>query len=534
MRLRPCKIKLFIEATFVIVGEVKNRSDSSGLLRSKKAFMRKEFLLALTLQEVAEAIEQAHRDLATQLVDQSRGILSAVNTADILEAHPIPLRPKTIGFLRKSAKAQAGPDGEERVRRLLFGCIDLIIEEQTATLNDMVRFYFERGRMIVDSEKIPALDVVPWLQSEKSFEKREEMLKEHSIFMKGIINPMLLGILELTIKTVIQYGYQNFADYCQAKKGISFSARAAEFEEYLETTRDVYSELMAPWVIEEIGRPFENLSRCHALYLLRIRKWDQFFPVDSLLDKLGSTFRGLGFDIPSNEEVVVEMSANSPGCMCVGVNIPGEVYVLLKPTGGLIDMESLLHEAGHAFFLANFDPDLPIEYRRLYGSTALDETFAFLFMGLLENPNWIETIGQAPKAEIPEMARRYKTKRLCLIRRYMGKFLAEKELHDKQEIKKPEHYCRRLEQATGFVYEPQGYLIDMESNFYSLDYLDAWAGADILKTFLEVRFGGSWFTKPEAGEFLKNIAFNGRRLSLATVLEKYCGEPLRFSPFDPA
>jgi hypothetical protein len=210
----------------VIVGEVKNPHDSSVLLRAEEACVRKEIFLTLTLQKIAESVEQAHHDLASRLVDQSRGILSAVNTADILEAHPIPLRPKTIGFLRKSVKAQAGTDDEERGLRLLFSCIDLIVEEQTAQLNDMLRFYFERGRMIVDSKKIPALDVVPWLQSEQSFEKREEMLKEHSIFMKGIINPMLLGILELTIKAVIQNGYQNFADYCQAKKNISFSEKA--------------------------------------------------------------------------------------------------------------------------------------------------------------------------------------------------------------------------------------------------------------------------------------------------------------------
>ncbi len=72
------------------------------------------------------------------------------------------------------------------------------------------------------------------------------------------------------------------------------------------------------------------------------------------------------------------------------------------------------------------------------------------------------------------LVRLFRTKKLCLIRRYIGKFLAEKELHEKGNIKDPEPYCRNLNRATGFVYEPRGYLIDMEPDFYALDYLSAW------------------------------------------------------------
>ncbi len=215
----------------------------------------------------------------------------------------------------------------------------------------------------------------------------------------------------------------------------------------------------------------------------------------------------------------------------MGIEIPGEVYVIVKPQGGLIDVETILHETGHAFFLSHMDASLPMEYRRLYRSGALDETFAFLFMNLMDNPTWLTRVAELPASKAGEMASLVQTKRLCLIRRYIGKFLAEKELSETGAIKDPEPYCRYLHQATGFVYEPQGYLIDMESDFYSLDYVNAWAGAHVLRSFLETRFGEDWFQRPDAGSFLKEIAFQGRRDSLEKVLTTYCGQGPRLPDF---
>ena len=174
-----------------------------------------------------------------------------------------------------------------------------------------------------------------------------------------------------------------------------------------------------------------------------------------------NTFTGLGFDLLSRPDVIAHISdspAKNPNGMCVGVEIPGEVHVFMKPVGGLINVETLLHETGHAFFLSHFDPALPIEDRRLYRSPALDEAFAFLFMDLIDNPAWLTGTAGMPSKAADALSGLLKTKRLCLIRRYIGKFLAEKELHETGDIKNSGPYCRNLGATTGFIYEPQGYL----------------------------------------------------------------------------
>jgi hypothetical protein len=489
----------------------------------------------LTVQKVIEEIEAIHHDLGRLSVDLLLGTPSAMNTADILESHPIPLRPKTVALLRKAINAAATPEEVDRAERVLFACMDLMIEEQTASIGDMLRFYVEHGRMIVDGEKIPAVEVVPWLQTQTDFHKREEMRNENRIFFKGIVNPMLLAMLELTVRTVTErLGFENFARFAEAKKQVVFGDQAAAFEKFLADTRDLYFRRMTPWVEEKIGRPFENLSRYHALYLVRIRRFDGHFPVTALKGLVGRTCAGLGFDLSARPDVIMDVSdhrTKSPDGMCVGVQAPGEVYVVVKPVGGLIDVETLLHETGHAFFLSHFDPSLPVDYRRLRRSSALDETFAFLFMNLVENRSWLTSVAGLSPEEAASLSNLFQTKKLCLIRRYMGKFLAEKELHDSKDIKNPEPYCRRLHEATGFLYEPEGYLIDMEADFYALDYLSAWAGAETLRQFLELRFGEDWYARPEAGVFLKDIAANGRKYSLRDVLAMFCGREPQLPDF---
>jgi hypothetical protein len=480
------------------------------------------------VERTAQEIDAVFRDLARLTLEQLLGAPTALKTADIFQAHPMVLNEALPAALRERAQSAENEDERNRLERLLFTCIDLAVHEQTSSLWDMLDFYMARSFMHVSGEKIPALDVVPWLQAQTDFHKREEMQKENIIYFKGIVNPVLKGIFDLTTQTIKEtFGYAGYAQYCEAKKDVSFSDFATEYESYLTFTADTYRQMIEPWVEEEIGRPLNNLSRFHALYLLRIKRFDEHFPTDRLKPLVFNTFRHLGFDFETRQDVVVranqESSRNGSG-VCLGVDIPGEVHVVMKPVGGLIDVETLFHECGHAYFLANFDPALPVEYRRLYRSPALDESFAFLFMELVGNPAWLTDTAGLPASLADELATLSGIKHLCLIRRYIGKFLAEKEFYETGVVQNSEPYCRRLNEATLFVYEPEGYLVDMESDFYSLDYLRGWAGAATLKNRLLRDYGETWFTKSEAGEFLARIAAAGRSKSLDRAIEDACGE----------
>ena len=177
----------------------------------------------LSLAKVVEQLDAAHRDLARLAVNQAQGFPSALGVGELLESRPLLLKQKTVDFLRRMFDSSSNEDIRDRSGRALFACMDLAIEQRTASLGDMLRFYMEHGRMNIEDEKIPALQVIPWLQKQDDYHKRDLMRSDCNIFFRRIINPILLGVTDLTVRTVKErFGYPDYAHYCEDKKQISF------------------------------------------------------------------------------------------------------------------------------------------------------------------------------------------------------------------------------------------------------------------------------------------------------------------------
>jgi hypothetical protein len=491
------------------------------------------------LAEIGETLDTLHKGLARLVAARVSGTPFALKVTDVLNERPLAFKPDTLKFLRKAARDADRPEDKERIERFLFACMELQLLKETADLSDMVDFFMQHGRMVIGTEKVPALEMTAWLQAQRDFDKREQMLAESNIFLRKVINPILTAMQEMISQCVKErFGFSDYAAFCEEWKAVSFSEYANELRRYLETSKARYDSLVGPWVQEKIGRPRDGLSRFHALHLVRIRRFDNAFRPSDTARVGKETFSGLGFYPFSSERVSLDLSTDpAKVCdgICVAIDIPDDVTVVMKPVGGLIDVETLLHELGHAFFLTHFSPDLPVEFRRLSRSPALDEAFAFLFMDLTGNPAWATDVAGLDASQAETLAAKYAAKRICLVRRQAGKFLAERSFHQGGDLKDSHYYCEFLNDATGFVYEPEGYLIDMEPKFYSFDYVRGWAGARALTEVLEAEFGLTWFSKPAAGAFLKTLCAKGRTRSLEDALFGECGIqpddwPHRFLP----
>jgi hypothetical protein len=110
---------------------------------------------------------------------------------------------------------------------------------------------------------------------------------------------------------------------------------------------------------------------------------------------------------------------------------------------------------------------------------------------------------------------------LYLVRRYCAKVLYELELHaadDPAPLR--DRYVEILGDALKI--EPHGsdYLGDVDSGFYSTEYVRAWAFEAQLKRFFREKFGSTWFTRRDAGSLLRELWSEGQRLTADEILKE--------------
>src|SRR5207253_442751 len=73
-------------------------------------------------------------------------------------------------------------------------------------------------------------------------------------------------------------------------------------------------------------------------------------------------------------------------------------------------------------------------------------------------------------------------------------------------------YATLLTEATGIRYDPRGYLSDMDSGFYSADYLRAWIRSAQLRAFLLGEVGPDWWRSEQTGDLLRDVLVLLRQL----------------------
>jgi hypothetical protein len=325
-------------------------------------------------------------------------------------------------------------------------------------------------------------------------------------------------------------GYANYRELCAVTKGLDLEGLHRQTEAFRRATDADYPRLLDPEVRRSIGIGMDELRRSDLPRFFRAPDEDAQFPAAALIESFIETMSGLGIDVRAQAGVVLDAEPRpnkSPRAFCAPVRSPGEVYLVIAPSGGWDDYGALFHEGGHVEHFAHVDPALPFEFR-LLGDNAITECFAFLFQHLVENPEWLSRhLGIEDADRIAGHAR---AQRLVYLRRYTAKLTYELELHgDEQPLERlAERYSELLGGALQVPWQPESFLADVDPGFYCACYLRAWALETHLRRYLHQRHGPAWFDSAAAGEELRALWSAGQRQTPEELLREIGGETLDF------
>ncbi len=317
------------------------------------------------------------------------------------------------------------------------------------------------------------------------------------------------------------------------EKGISLHELERALDAASRASAGVYATMRERWFDKLLGPEREDVPTSnHTSYLRRLSPLAHTYTKERAVEVCVATLSALGLDIENTPGIRLDLDdrpQKSPRACVIASDPPNLVHLITRAQGGLHDYQAFLHEAGHALHYAGCDPALPYTFRKLSRDHALTEIYSYIIEAISREPAWhAEHFGLSDE-EAAENAEATVFLEALLFRRYTAKLQFELEFWGRfrDDGGTAGGYSERLTEATGIRYPAENYLSDMDSGFYSADYLRAWIRSAQLRQSL-IRDGGEdWWRRPETGERLRALFHEGTR----PTSEEIAGR-LGYEPFD--
>ncbi len=382
----------------------------------------------------------------------------------------------------------------------------------------------------VDDEAMPYRAAAIAQANEPDSDRRARIERARNAVLAERLNPLHREALERHHAIAAELGWPSYLDAYTDLRGLDLRSLASRLDDFGRRTEQDYARLVDPELELTVGRSLDEARRADLPRLFRAAHLDDGFPSEGLVGSFRRTLAGLGIDLDSQDNVLLDTESRpskSPRAFCATPRVPAEVHLVVPPIGGREDYSTLFHEGGHAEHYGCTDASLPFEYRHL-GDNGVTESYAFLLEGLTADWDWLtEILGSADPAPAVEHAGAAK---LIMLRRYSAKISYEVELHgpDADLERMPGRYSSLLGDRIGVPWPSESWLSDVDGGFYVACYLRAWALEVSWRRALRERFGPRWFANPEAGAWLRELWSQGQRLSAEELLSETLGQSLDF------
>jgi hypothetical protein len=486
-----------------------------------------------------DAYEARLRELDYEQTEEARALWAGEKElseqAAIIARYADLFSREQLEALRAEEDAADTVDARERLFRLRKTCESGLVSATFAAEQDALANAELAALVDFEGTSMPVRNAQAQLAMIEDYAKRED-LGARSEAVSAAFNDRRLELARASDRLIAELtGVDDPVSRAEEEKGISLQELARVLAAAVAATTETYEELRSRWLDALIGTErAERPSSYHLFYMMRLSPLADVYAKDRATAICLDTLQELGFDLlRSNIKTDLDDRPQKSPRPCVfASDPPAVVHLVTRAQGGLQDYQGFLHEAGHALHFAGCDPRLPFAFRAISRDNALTEIYSYVCESIIREAGWHARYFDLTPEQASENAEVTRFLDLFMFRRFAAKLEFELDFWSRFSADggTPGGYAERLTEATGFVYSPARFLIDMDSGFYVADYLRAWVRAAQVRSVLRGRLGAEWWRSPETGEFLRELFREGLRPSSEDVARRLGFDPLDTAP----
>jgi hypothetical protein len=281
------------------------------------------------------------------------------------------------------------------------------------------------------------------------------------------------------------------------------SARA---EEALRQSADAWRETLGDGLRKRFGLSLHEAAPADLIALLDLGRYDAVFRASGRDTELRKVVQSLGLNPDLGGHLAIERGARDAGrggSEVIGLEVPGDVHLMLGVVGGVDTMREALGNLGRALRLAQVEGDAPFELRWL-GDPAHERACGRLLESLLLDEGWLMRVGDLSRGEARTFARLAAARAVFELRRSsaMCQYHVQVAENELSRGAVEELYIELIGKAIGVSPNGFGALVDaphpatISNDFRSLE------SASTLGDELVHRFDVDWYRNPRAGPWL--------------------------------
>jgi len=435
-----------------------------------------------------------------------------------------------------SAEEAASGDARELLYRLRKTCEGGLVAAELAEKEDELENKLLADRVTFKGEELPLRTAQAKLAVLDDYAEREELGRIQAESSARFNTDRLALLAEAEALSADYSGVADAVERNEEEKDISLRALSKALKETSDTSTAAYVALRERWFAKLLGDGHPDVpTSSHTAYMRRLSPLEATYTKERATEICLATLRELGFDLQQQPNIKLDLEdrpQKSPRACVIASDPPQIVHLITRAQGGLHDYQAFLHEAGHALHYGGVDPKLPYVFRRISRDHALTEIYSYIVEAISTVPEWHQQYFGLSDEAAAENAEATVFLEALLFRRYEAKLRYELEFWSRfaDDGGTPDGYAEGLTEATGIAYRRDAYLSDMDSGFYSADYLRAWVRSAQLKQYLRREIGDDWWRNPQTGELLRGLFFEGTKPTSEEIAGRLGFDPLDMKP----